>query len=165
MKVILYMAISTDGYIAKENDDTNWVTDTDWGVFSKIVKDAGCIIMGRRTYEASGDAFPYNCKLNIVLTSDKKLHKETSNTLFTSKKPRQVIKIAEDKGFKKVLIIGGGNLNASFLKEKLIDEIYLSVHPKILVKGIKIFEGEEMDVNLKLLSVKKLTEDLVQLHY
>ena len=53
----------------------------------------------------------------------------------------------------------------AFLKDGLIDEIYLSVHPLVLGKGIKIFEGGEVKVNLKLLGIKELKEDLVQLHY
>jgi dihydrofolate reductase len=119
MKVILYMAISVDGYVARTNHDTDWVSDTDWSVFSDMVKRSGCIVMGRKTYEVSGDDFPYNCKLNIVLTSQKKLHQANKNISITDKNPKDVIKFAKDKGFNKLLIIGGGKLNASFLKEKL----------------------------------------------
>jgi len=165
MKVILYMAISIDGFIAKKDENTKWVCDTDWGIFSKMVKDIGCIVMGRRTFEVSGKDFPYDCELNIVATSKKSLKSESKNVIFTNKKPAGIIKLAKDKGFDKVLIIGGGKTNAAFLKDDLIDEIYLSVHPKILGTGIKIFEGGEIDVDLTLLGIKQLKQDLVQLRY
>lgn len=166
MKVTLYMAISADGFIAKKDDDTDWVSDTDWKFFSKMVKDSGCIVMGRRTYEVSSEDFPYDCDLNIVLTSNKKLHsKSNGKALFTNKTPKELMKFVKNKGFNKLLVIGGGKLNTSFLKAGLIDEIYLSVHPLILGEGIKLFEGGEVFKKLKLVGVKKLKEGLVQLHY
>jgi len=165
MKVTLYMAISTDGYVAKKNDNTDWVCDADWAVFSKIVKQTGCIVMGRRTYEVSGEDFPYDCKLNIVMTSDENLKSDSANVVFTSESPAGVIEIAKNEGFDNLLIIGGGSVNAAFLEQGLIDEIYLSIHPKVLGEGIKIFSGDENDVDLDLLEVKQLEEDLVQLHY
>jgi len=165
MKVILYAAISIDGYIAKLDDNTDWVCDTDWGVFSKMVKDVGCIVMGRKTYEVSGEDFPYDCKLNIVLTSDSGLKSESENVLFTNADLKEVIRLVEEKGFNEVLIIGGGQANGSFLESGLVDEIYLSVHPIVLGKGIKIFNMNEQEVNLELLDINKLEEDLVHLHY
>ncbi len=165
MKVTLYMAISIDGFVAKNDDNTDWVSETDWGVFSKMVKNTGCIVMGRRTYEASGEDFPYDCQLNIVMTSDKSLKSKSKNVLFTSASPAEVLKIAGEKGFKNLLVIGGGKVNGAFLKAGLIDEVYLSVHPKILGEGIKLFEAGEIDVDLELTGIKQMSEDLAQLHY
>jgi len=85
-----------------------------------------CIVMGRRTYEASGKDFPYNCKLNIVITSDKALlQKRETESLFTNFCSKEIIKLAKDRGFTKLLIIGGGKTNASFLREGLIDDSFL----------------------------------------
>lgn len=164
MRVILYNAISADGFIAKSDDDTEWVTEIDWKVFKKMVKKVGCVVMGRRTYEKSGENFPYDCKLNIVMTKNKDLLKEKKEVVITDKNPKQVIQLADSRGFETLLLIGGGKLNHSFLKEGLIDELYLGVHPIILGNGIQLFE-KEAEVNLKLLGQKRLKEDLIQLHY
>lgn len=166
MKVILYMAISVDGYIAKKNNNTDWVCDTDWDVFSKMVKDAGCIVMGRKTYEVSGDDFPYDCDLNIVMTRNEDLvSKSSTKVVFTNKRPHEIVELAKEKGFDNLLVIGGGKLNATFLNAKLIDEIYLSVHPKIFGDGIKLFDRGEFDVDLQFLGQKELENGLIQLHY
>lgn len=168
MKVYLYNAISIDGYIAKPDDNTDWVCDTDWGVFSKLVKEKRVIIMGRRTKEASGEDFPYDCELNVVMTRNEKLlteHNKVSKVWFTDKSPKDVIMELESRGYKECLIIGGGKANASFLEAGLINEIILSIHPVILGKGVKLFEGQAVDISLKRLSVKELGEGLVQIRY
>lgn len=50
MKVILYMAVSLNGMIAKSNDDTSWITLEEWNSYSSIVRKFGALIVGRRTY-------------------------------------------------------------------------------------------------------------------
>ena len=50
MKVILYMAISVNGIIAKGDDDTSWISKEEWDSYSLAVRTAGCLIVGRRTY-------------------------------------------------------------------------------------------------------------------
>ena len=159
------MATSIDGYVATKNDDTSWVSSTDWDNFRNLVKKSRCILMERRTYEESGDDFPYDCELNIVMTSDISLTSRDKRVQFTGKKPRQIIDFVKRKKFDTLLIIGGGKTNGSFIKEQLIDEIIVSVHPIILGNGIKLFEDMEKQVMLELTSQKKLNEGLVQLHY
>ena len=163
MKVILYMAISVDGFIAKKDGDSEWVSDFD--NFIKTVSKIGCISLGKKTFDQyQGELYPIKNVTNIVLTKNKKIKSKVDNVIYVNS-PKEAIKKSRDKGYNQILIIGGGKTNVAFLKDGLIDEIYLSVHPLVLGKGIKIFEGGEVKVNLKLLGIKELKEDLVQLHY
>ena len=102
MKVILYIATSINGMITKGKDDSDWVTDTDWGEFEKLLLDCGNMLMGRRTYEAWGDEFPVENVLNVVMTSNKKLLKKKApkNVAFTNKRPKEVLDLMEQKGYK-----------------------------------------------------------------
>lgn len=50
MKVILYMAVTINGFIAKEDDDTSWISQEEWDSYSLAVRQAGCLVVGRRTY-------------------------------------------------------------------------------------------------------------------
>lgn len=76
------------------------------------------------------------------------------------------------KGYKNVLVEGGPTLLASFLKENLLDEIFLTIVPKIFgtEQGttLTLVEGYLFPKNaikkLSLLSVKKLGSELY-LHY
>jgi len=168
MKVTLYNAISIDGFIARSDHKTDWVSDTDWEIFTKLVKSKKAIVMGRKTWETSKEDFPYNCELNIVMTRNKKLiAAQTQNDpiLFTNLDSKEVIEEVEKRGYSELLIIGGGKLNSSFLKANLIDEIIIDIHPTILGKGVKLFGDQEFDINLKRTKVTQLEEGLVQIVY
>ena len=165
MKVILYMAITPNGLIAKENDDVSFVSKVSWRGYLKNVKKAGCAIIGRRTYEVMSTTEFVKGALYIVLTHNKKLKKKSPTVRFTNENPKLVLKSLEREGIKKVCISGGGGLNSSFIKENLIDEMYLDVEPTLLGKGIKVFADADFDRKLKLLDIKKLSKNEVQLHY
>lgn len=167
MKVILYMATSLDGFIAKNDGDSDWVSEADSVEFNKQIKKAGCLIVGRRTFDQYyGELYPIPKVLNVVMTHNKRLKPKDKNVLYSTKSPQETIKEIELKGFNKVVLIGGGTTNNSYLKDNLIDEIYLSVHPLLLGTGIPIFrDAKETLKKLSLLEVKKLKEDLIQLHY
>jgi dihydrofolate reductase len=168
MKVSLYNAISIDGFIANKKDDTSWVSETDWGEFSRIVKEKRAIIMGRKTFEHAHDDFPFECDLNIVVTKDKKLisqHNEDEGVWFTNKSPKEILKELEKNGYEECLLIGGGVCNALFLDAGLIDEVIVSVHPLILGDGVRLFESKSTKVKLEKKSVKELDEGLLQVVY
>ncbi len=165
IKVILYMATSVNGYIAKKDGDSDWVSEIDSKIFEKKIKEAGCVIVGRKTfYQYYGDLYPVGDATNIVLTNDVTRQDENKNVVFVFS-PKEAIQIAEQKGYDKVLLIGGGQVNGSFINNDLIDEIFFSVHPLVLGKGIKIFENLKKQVNLKFVGSKELEEGLIQLHY
>lgn len=75
------------------------------------------------------------------------------------------MKSLEHEGIKQVCISGGGGLNSSFMKENLIDEMYLDVEPTMLGKGIKVFADSNFERKLRLIQIKRLSKDEVQLHY
>jgi len=165
MKVTLYMAISIDGFIAKKDGDSDWVSPVDSANFEQKIKEKGCIFVGRRTFDQyQGDLYPVKGTTNIVLTSNISLKSEKDNVIY-AQSPSDAIKRAQAKGHDKALLIGGGITNGLFLREGLIDEVFLSVHPLILGAGIKLFEGNEADIKLEFLDKKELGEGLTQLHY
>jgi dihydrofolate reductase len=170
MKVILYMAVTPNGMIAKEDDDTSWVTETEWESFSGIIKKNGNMIIGRRTYKVMLDNDEFNrSNLNkiktIVLTNDASLKIHNPEFVSIARTPKEAINTLHKQGFETIMICGGGGLNASFMKENLIDEIYLDVEPIIFGKGVKLFADADFEAKLKLIEVKNLSSDEIQLHY
>lgn len=167
MKVTLYMAVTINGFIAKENDDTSWVTGADWKKFKEISKRIGNVIIGRRTYKVMlrEKQFPLGDCLNIVLTEKKTIKNRWKNVLFTNQSPKQVLKYLKRKGFKETLIAGGGKINGSFIKENLIDEIYLTIEPIVFGKGIKLFNDADFETKLKLIKIAKISNNEIQVHY
>lgn len=164
MRVTLYMAISADGFIAKQDGDSDWVSEVDFSNFQQKIKEAGCIIVGNRTFEQyREDLYPINDVTNIVLTSNSSL--VSHDNVVYSNSPQQALDKASEREYNQVLLIGGGITNGLFLKENLIDEIFLSVHPLVLGEGIKLFENTKNDLTLELLDNKELGEGLVLLYY
>ena len=167
MKTIIYMGISANGYIAKQDGDSQFTSDEDLRGFYEHSKSAGNIVMGKNTYlEASKMGyFPFPEALNVVVSNQDIENKWGNNVLITDKSPKGIIDLLENRKFNEVFIAGGGQLNSSFLKENLVDEIYLDVEPILFGKGIKVFAEGDFESDLELMEINKLNKDTVQLHY
>ncbi len=50
-------------------------------------------------------------------------------------RPQDALRVLSERGVRRVLVEGGGTLNYSFFSEKLVDEIYVTVTPRILGGG------------------------------
>lgn len=133
MKVTLCAATSIDGFIATVDGNTNWVKD--WELFESACKDFGCIVMGRNTYEEGGSTF--DGVEHLVLSASEQKSDHPNVTFATS--PQEAIKVAEQKGFNRLLVIGGSKTNESFIKAGLVDTIIIDLHPLILSEGKRIF--------------------------
>lgn len=161
MKKILYMAVSADGFIARNNNDTSWVSLNEWNNFLNFAKTAGCLIVGRKTYEilTSEEQFTNYNNLELVVVSHNLL--KIDHTVAHS--PEEALEIL--KQHETIVIAGGSKLNASFLEKNLIDEIYLDVEPVLLGDGIPLFSSISINKNLTLGGYRVLENNLVQLHY
>ena len=159
------MAMTVNGYVAKENDETPW-SDEEWLSFSKFVKEIGNIVIGRNTYEImkSNEEFEKIGNPFTVVVSKRNIAHNSKNFCFCQS-PREALEILEEKGFDKVLVTGGGMLNSSFMKENLVDEIILDVEPLIFGRGIKLFSDNDFEAKLELIETKNLSKNTIQLHY
>ena len=167
MKVILYMTITVNGFIAKENDDTSFVSEVEWGNFRKTVKSVGNIIIGSRTYKImrDGGEFENLRNVRVIIVSNNINFKTIADNHSIVKNPQNALTILEKEGFNQALVAGGGTLNASFMAENLVDEIYLDIEPIVFGKGIKLFKKNDFETKLKLIETKKLSDNEIQLHY
>jgi len=162
------MATSINGCITQGQDDSDWVSETDWEQFNKLVHESGAIVMGKNTYYQFGeDEFPVEGAFNFVLTHDSELLQKSfpDKALFTDKSPQEVINLAKEKGFKQLMLIGGMKLNTAFMKSGLIDEIWLSVHPLFIGRGKTVTEQFETFKDLEFLGSTELENGLIQLRY
>ncbi|MBI3385081.1 dihydrofolate reductase family protein [Candidatus Gottesmanbacteria bacterium] len=167
MKVVLYMAITVNGYIAKEDDDTGFTSDIEWESYRNMARKVGNMIIGQRTYKISleNNSFEDLEKVKVVVVTTKESMKTNNSNHFLVKSPQEALAQLHDLGFETMLVAGGGKLNASFLAENLIDEIYLDIEPTVFGQGIKLFVGKDFTAKLKLLGTKKLSPNELQLHY
>jgi dihydrofolate reductase len=157
-RTILYMAISSDGFIAGEGDNLDWISDSSWKSYQEFVSSCDTILVGKNTFELmEHDEFILGPKYFVV----------TNDPFYTSEGVTAIsIKSKEDmpEG-QKIGVIGGGELIASLAKLGLIDEIILDIEPVKIDYGIKLFGDHEIPLKLEILGSKQLGEDEVQRHY
>ena len=163
------MAISANGFIARENGNEDFLSHDNWEKFCELAREFGNFVVGRKTYEAVknwDDGYNFDDLVGVekvVISQDKNLELDEGYTLATS--PSDALEKLSQKGFKKVLVTGGGNINSAFTKENLLDEIILNVEPVFVGKGIPLFASEDFELKAKLTSVSKLGASIVTLHY
>lgn len=82
---------------------------------------------------------------------------------------KKLLKILRKKGIKKIVVEGGGTTNWYFFKEKLVDEIVVTITPYILggSTAISLVEGvgfRKISNSFKLKKIEKIQNEIV-LHY
>lgn len=165
MKTILLCAVSLDGKIARDSfDKLAWVSRENKKFFAQVTRKTGIVIIGHNTYQLIKK--PLKGRLLLVLASKPWEEKEIPGQIeFTNDSPTEILKNLEKRGFKRVFLGGGRKINTLFLKQNLIDEIWLVYEPVILGKGIGLFEEEKFDISCSLLSVSKIAKEIFLVKY
>lgn len=164
-KVILYIAESLDGFIARKNGSVDWLTPyessgEDYG-YKEFYDSIGTIIMGSTTYKQFGEY--HRDKLCFVFSSS--IKGREGNVTFVNRDIREFIEKLNSENNKNIWLVGGGSMIDGFLKHGLIDEFIISIIPTLLGDGIPLFKGGNVESQLKLLKVKSYDSGLVQVHY
>jgi dihydrofolate reductase len=162
MKITMVMAMTLDGKIAKSSDHfPDWTSREDKKYFSKISREAGMVIMGDKTFFTFPS--PLKDRLNVVFTLEKN-PKAIEGVKWVTGNPEDVVKELEKMGYKSAILGGGAAVNGMFLEHKLINEILVTIEPKIFGEGLSLFNGK-FDVDLKLISIEKINENSVVFKY
>ena len=163
MKLILIMAVTADGKIARNSMELiDWTGEADKKYFIDITRKAGVIIMGSKTFDTIGKVLPG--RKNIVMTRDLERKSKNSDLIFTDQPAGDILKSLQADGFEEAVLIGGAVINTLFMKKNLIDEIHVTMVPRIFGRGLSLF-NETLDVRLKLLDVKKIDKENILFKY
>jgi dihydrofolate reductase len=175
-KIIVYIATSADGYIARPDGDVEWLNrrprTVDYGM-REFYRTIDTILWGRKTYDWLLDYSRKTGKTKGLI--DTKL----ANYVFSRKPPRRAVPGVEFvsepiKAFaqrlraasgKHVWMMGGGELIASFLDAGEIDEFDIHVIPVFIGEGIPLVAPRHRDVPLRIRSSKKYPDGVVRLRY
>ncbi len=162
IKVTLIAVTSVDGKTTK-GDDPNiykWTSKEDQDFYFSERDKYNLIVMGSNTYQSSKRLFKFNGKtLRVIFTREPSKYKKDvmpDQLEFTNESPKAFLARMVKKGYKKLLLVGGAKINGLFLKEKLVDEILLTIEPIVFGRGKPLIAELKLDVSMKLLSVKKL---------
>lgn len=168
MKTTLYMAITANGYIAHSDGSTDFVSPTEWKAFSKATAAAGCLIVGRKTYEVmcAGDEFKkLSSDLAVAVVTSNADYRTAKAKHTTATSPLAAVTELSRRGYSQSIIGGGSSLNASFMGADLVDELTLDVMPTVLDAGIPLLTGAFGNRELELLESNNLSGNGIQLRY
>lgn len=161
MKIIIYMAVSIDGVAALDSKRgiEEYGSKEDHDFFIGASKKCDAVIMGRNTAFCKISGVP-----NIVLThaSPRDL---ADDRVYLSGSAEEVYKQIEAMGFEKVALLGGPATNLNFLRAGLVDEIFLTVEPVTIGRGIR-FLNEPLVTKWTLADTQVLNaRGTIVLHY
>lgn len=168
MKVILWMGISLNGIIARENNEEDFLSHDCWLAWVEYIHKIGCLLWGRKTHQIvkTWDKQYFNDLKGVktvVVSGNYNYSVDERFELVSS--PKEALEKLTKAGFQSVVLTGGSTLNSSFAKLNLIDEVVLNVEPVIVGKGIPIFNPDLFDLKLELIEMKKSKGQTIQLHY
>jgi dihydrofolate reductase len=172
-KIVTYIAVSADGYIARPDGDLEWLNrrprTIDYGI-KKFYSTIDTILMGRSTYDWAVDYFKkhggrFDKGLTNYVFTRKRGRRPADGVTFVSEPVKTFCQRLQAEPGKDIWMMGGGKLIASFLDAGEIDEFDIHVIPVFIGKGIPLVAPRHRDIQLRLKASKKYPDGVVRLYY
>lgn len=162
MKKILVFVTTLDGKITQwgEPNVRKWSSEEDQHYFDKLWDESSLTVLGSSTFDADPiKPSPAHHLIVMTRTPAKYKNYEVIGQLeFNNQTPSQLVAHYEKEGLRQMIVAGGPHLATSFLKAQLIDELWLTIEPKIFGTGGNFVINENLDINLQLISVEKVND-------
>ncbi len=157
-RLILHMSVSLDGFVANRDGVIDWLTPGD-GVDHgnrrhranlEMLGEVGLIVLGRGAYEEMAGAWSssdspmavlINALPKIVYSQSLSEEPTWNNTRISHAALSDEIPALKREGGKDIVVFGGGRLAHSLIRERLVDEFRLTVHPVALGEGLSLMHG------------------------
>ena len=175
-KIIVYIATSADGYIARPDGDVEWLNrrprTVDYGMRA-FYTTIDTILWGRKTYDwalgyhkerDSKDGI-FDANVANYVFSRNPAERATLGVEFVSEPVKAFAQRLRTTPGKHIWIMGGGELIASFLDVGEIDEFDIHVIPTFIGDGIPLVAPRHRDLPLRLRSARKYPDGVVRLRY
>jgi dihydrofolate reductase len=169
-KIIVYIATSADGYIARPDGDVSWLNrgpsvKGHYGM-AKFYRKVDTVIMGRKTYDLGvkmGQS-GYPGMKNYVF-SRKPAKSDSPDVEFVNEDVGSFAQRLRGTRGKNIWLVGGSVIIGSFLDHDEIDEFIIHVTPVLIGEGIPLIQPTRRDVPLKLVRARHFRNGVVKLHY
>lgn len=170
--IILYIASSLNGKIAKADGSVDWLETipnpdkSDYG-YDEFYASVETTIQGYNTFQqirAWNMAFPYIGKKNYVLTTQPN-PEPYEHVEFINNDHIEFVRNLKKQEGGPIWLIGGGRANALLMDEGLIDEIQVFVMPILLDDGIDIFHPLGKDHRITLKGTQQYPSGAVRMTY
>ena len=183
-KLILFMHISLDGYVAGTEGEMEWINaDSEmFGYAGRLTDGADIALYGRRTYEMMEAYWPtaaeqpgatehdlthsrwYNKVKKIVVSTTLEAEPATNREVITADIAGEIRKLKQQPG-KNILMFGSPSVAYTLMQAQLVDDYWFFVNPVLLSEGIPMFKGIRDRIRLRLAESKVFASGVVGLHY
>jgi dihydrofolate reductase len=175
-KIIVYIATSADGYIARPDGDIEWLNrrprTVDYGLRA-FYPTIDTVLLGRKTYDWGLDYHKkkgtrgaiFDTKVANYVFSRNAPKRAAPGVEFVSEPVKAFAQRLRAKPGKHIWMMGGGELIASFLDAGEIDEFDIHVIPTLIGEGIPLVAPRQRDMPLRLRSARKYPDGVVRLRY
>lgn len=186
-KIISFMHISLDGFVAGPNGEMNWIKVDDelFDYVGKRISEGDTALYGRVTYQMMESYWPtagdkpgaskhdvehskwYNNIHKVVLSKTMKGENLANTTIISDNIAEKIneIKQARDGQGGDILLFGSPTATHSLIQLGLIDGYWLFVNPIILGQGIPLFTDIKDKIKLNLLTTRQFTSGVTELNY
>jgi dihydrofolate reductase len=175
-RIIVYIATSADGFIARADGSVDWLDrprpkgNYGMGMFYRSID---TVLWGRKTCDVAlefqkkgvpGSAFDTKVK-NYVFTRGSLPSEVPAGVEFVNEPIKAFTNRIREQAGKNIWMMGGAGIIASFLDGGEIDEFMIHVIPIFIGEGIPLIASGPRTVPLKLISSRKFPDGVVKLHY
>jgi dihydrofolate reductase len=175
-KIVAGLFISLDGVVEAPDQWHFPYFNDEMGEAVQSQAEAGdTMLLGRKTYEEFASYWPQqgsevefanhmnNTPKLVVSTTLDKLDWQNS-TLIKGNVVEELSRIKQQPG-KNINVIGSGTLVRSLLRDGLLDELHLLLHPIVVGKGKRLFPDGTEQQGLKVLESKTLSTGVLYVTY
>lgn len=183
-KIISFMHMSLDGFVAGPNGELNWakVDEEIFDFVGRRINQGDTALYGRVTYELMESYWPtaanqpaatrhdiehakwYKAVHKIVLSKTMSDAGLTNTEIISDNVADRINDIKKQDG-KDILLFGSPTATHSLMQQNLIDGYWLFVNPIILGQGIPLFKDIKDTIKLKLLTARQFSCGVTELNY
>jgi len=168
MKIWLIAAMSADGKIAEAPDQLSldWTSKEDTRFFVSKTKEAGVVVMGRKTFDTIGKPLPGR---KIIVMTRSLLPEpvegaDGGSVEHTNEQPEEIVTRLKEEGHETLALAGGSSVYSAFLQAGLVTDLFLTIEPVLFGGGIPLASGFDR-IEMKLVDSTNINENAVLLHY
>lgn len=169
-----WLYITLDGVMQAPE---NWVIADDemFAANEADYAEADALLLGRRTYEVFAAAWPQrgnevanaewmNTTAKYVASTTLRSPEWQNTTVIEGSVTKALTKLKTEPG-KNIIVNGSATLIRSLLRDHLLDELRLFVHPVVVGSGERLFEDGGDDVELALVDSHAYDSGVISLTY
>ena len=169
MTASVFIGISVDGFIARKNDDLDFLPeDCEPHGYTEFIASVDAIVMGRKTFEKvlTFGAWPYGEKRVVVLSSHPIDLSVVSGGVVEQMagEPAEIVAQLAARGIHNLYIDGGVTIQR-FLRAGMIQRLIITRVPVLIGEGVPLFGPLKHDARLRHVATRHYPSGLVQSEY